>query len=185
MTVRSARERGEAQPADFRAVMSAFPSGVTIVTAQGQDGRPYGMTCSSLCSVALAPPTLLVCLREASPTLAAVLASEAFTVNLLHNRGRTAAELFASGAADRFDRIPWHRDSIACGPHLTEHAHAIADCSISSTTPVGDHVVVFGRVIRISRRTEQPIPLMYGLRRYSSWVSVTDEAVAPTTKEAL
>ena len=44
--------------------MASFPSGVTIVTAAGGDGRPYGMTCSSLCSVAMTPPTVLVCLQE-------------------------------------------------------------------------------------------------------------------------
>jgi flavin reductase (DIM6/NTAB) family NADH-FMN oxidoreductase RutF len=171
--------------ADFRALMAGFPSGVTIVTAQGGDARPYGMTCSSMCSVAVTPPTLLICLREASPTLEAVLSSAAFTVNLLHDRARLAAELFASGAPDRFDRIPWHRDGAASGPHLTEHAHTTADCAVTSTIPVGDHVVVFGTVTRISRRTRgEPVPLMYGLRRYSSWVSMTPDATtSPAFKE--
>src|SRR4051794_37918083 len=117
--------KGQPSPhaADFRALMSAFPSGVTIVTAQGSDAQPCGMTCSSMCSVAVSPPTLLICLRDTSPTLDAVLGGAAFTVNLLHDKARLAAELFASGAPDRFDRIPWHRDGAAGGPHLTEHAH--------------------------------------------------------------
>src|SRR6266540_7393763 len=68
------RRRAGVPAADFQALMASFPSGVAIVTATGSDGKPYGMTCSSLCSVALTPPTLLVCMRNGSPTLDAVLA---------------------------------------------------------------------------------------------------------------
>ncbi|MGW7793609.1 flavin reductase family protein, partial [Streptomyces tricolor] len=57
---------------DFRDLMSRFPSGVTVVTARGPGGEPVGMTCSSVASVCTDPPTLLVCLRSDSATLAAV-----------------------------------------------------------------------------------------------------------------
>lgn len=164
------RRRGQVPATDFRALMSAFPSGVAIVTAGGGDGKSYGMTCSSLCSVAIAPPTLLVCLRKGSPTLAAVLGRAAFTINLLHDQARSVAELFASGAPDRFERITWRRDDDAGGPHLIDHAHAIADCNVVSSTLVGDHVVVFGQVARVSQRpAELASPLLYGLGQYSSW----------------
>ncbi len=158
--------------ADFQALMASFPSGVTIVTAHGEDGKPYGMTCSSLCSVALTPPTLLVCMRNGSPTLEAVLVRGAFTVNFLHDRARPAADLFASGKPDRFDQIAWRRHDSAGGPHLIEYAHAIADCDVAGVAFVGDHVVVFGKVARVSRHPDDdPTPLLYGLRQYSSWAS--------------
>ncbi|MGH3862160.1 flavin reductase family protein [Actinokineospora sp.] len=35
--------------------MATFPTGVTVVTALAPDGRPWGMTCSSVCSVTLRP----------------------------------------------------------------------------------------------------------------------------------
>ncbi|GAA3269386.1 MULTISPECIES: flavin reductase family protein [Dactylosporangium] len=159
--------------ADFRAFMGTFPSGVAIVTAVDPGGRPFGLTCSSVSSVATDPPTLLVCLRSASPTLAALRARAAFSVNLLHDEGRAAAELFASGDPDRFERIPWRRNDSTGGPHLTEHAHAIADCDVAGTTRVGDHMVVFGRVMRVrwggAGPAVSPSPLLYGLRQYSSW----------------
>jgi flavin reductase (NADH) len=53
--------------------MSSFPTGVSIVTAMDRHGHPRGATCSSLASVTLSPPTLLVCLREHGGTLLAVL----------------------------------------------------------------------------------------------------------------
>ena len=35
----------------FRELMNVFPSGVTVVTTQDPDGTPYGLTCTSMCSV--------------------------------------------------------------------------------------------------------------------------------------
>ncbi|MFB6844433.1 flavin reductase family protein [Streptomyces sp. NPDC056373] len=70
-----------------RAMMSGFPTGVAVLTTTGQDGTPHGMTISSVCSVSLDPPLLLVCLRIGSPTLRAVLDTGRFAVNLLRSGG--------------------------------------------------------------------------------------------------
>ncbi|MEU4805243.1 flavin reductase family protein [Actinosynnema sp. NPDC023587] len=154
--------------ADFRALMSHFPTGVAIITTTAPDGSPRGMTVSSVCSVTLSPPTLLVCLRNGSPTLGAVLATGAFAVNFLHGNARPVAELFASGAPDRFDLIPWRQEAGAAGPHLVEDAHAVADCRVSRTEPVGDHTVVFGETFHVARESGH-LPLLYGLREYQVW----------------
>lgn len=162
------RLAGAAMPDAFRAMMRGFPTGVAVVTATDVAGQPRGMTCSSVCSVTLEPPTLLVCLRAASPTLAAILMRGVFAVNLLHEGAQATAELFASGDSDRFNRVSWHLEDNDAGPHLREDTHAVADCRIGTTLYVGDHVVVFGEVSRVIRRPECR-PLLYGLRRYSSW----------------
>ncbi|MFF5937271.1 flavin reductase family protein [Streptomyces sp. NPDC012508] len=159
-----------ATPAEFRTMMSGFPTGVCVVTSVDAAGAPWGMTCSSVCSVALAPPTLLVCLRSGSPTLAAALDRGAFTVNLLHEGAQDAAELFASGNPHRFDLLPWEQDADASGPHLVRDAHTVADCVVSLTQTIGDHVIVFGEAHRIVRHRQRP-PLLYGLRQFRAWSS--------------
>lgn len=156
---------------DFRSFMAGFPTGVAVVTTLDVDGEPRGMTCSSVCGVALTPPTLLVCLRSASPTLNAVERRRTFAVNLLHDGARLVAQLFASGRPDRFHRVRWHAEPGAGGPHLLNDAHAVADCRVSRTEAVGDHVVVFGEVDRIWQRPTAE-PLLYGLRRYAAWPAV-------------
>ncbi|MCX2926909.1 flavin reductase family protein [Streptomyces sp. NEAU-W12] len=156
---------------DFRALMSLFPTGVAVIGAMDGAGRPWGMTCSSLCAVSLSPPVLLVCLRSGSPTLAALERTGAFSVNLLHHSARDVAELFASGDPDRFRRTAWHLpDEIAAGPHLRDAAHAVGDCRVDGVRQVGDHTVVFGRVTRVSVAAgPERVPLLYGLRRYAVW----------------
>ena len=152
----------------LRDMMSRFPSGVAVVTTFDPDGAPRGMTCSSLCSATLDPPTLLVCLRADSPTTAAVTARGSFAVNLLHSGGRGAAELFASGIPHRFTRLSWLRPAVACGPHLPEHAHAVADCRVAQTIPTGSHLIVLGYATTITQYSSVS-PLLYGLRDYHPW----------------
>ncbi|WP_326595156.1 flavin reductase family protein [Streptomyces sp. NBC_01803] len=156
------------RPADFRTLMAGFPTGVTIVTTTGADGVPWGMTLTSLCSVSLEPPILLVCMRRGSPTLDAVLDSGRFAVNLLRGGAQSTAELFASGAADRFDRVAWGAGEGAAGPHLFQAAYTIADCSVTAHHTVGDHVVIMGGVTRVVRQGVQQ-PLLYGLRSFAVW----------------
>lgn len=159
---------GPENPGDFRMLMAGFPTGVSIVTTTGSDGTPWGMTLTSLCSVSMEPPVLLVCMRRGSPTLDALLDSGRFAVNLLHSRARVTAELFASGAQDRFERAEWRADASAGGPHLLRAAHTIADCSVTAHHVVGDHVVIMGGVTGVRRLGDQQ-PLLYGLRRFAIW----------------
>jgi flavin reductase (NADH) len=153
-----------ASPQDYKDLMSTFPTGVAVVTSIDNSGRPRGMTCSSLSSVTLVPPTLLACLRTGSATLHAVQDHRGFAVNLLHAQGRHAAELFSSPVGDRFSRIRW-RPSCSGLPWLVADAFALAECTVSGTVEVGDHTVVFGEVDEVTMTPGTP--LLYGIRRFS------------------
>jgi flavin reductase (NADH) len=149
----------------FRQFMSSYFTGVTVVTSIDRSGRPHGLTCNSLTSVTLCPPTLLVCLDVRSGTLAAVRGGAGFAVNLLHAGARHAAEVFASRAPDRFEQVAWRRAARSGEPCLTEDAYAVAECRVVDTLPVGDHVVVLGRVVTV--RSDPEAPLLYGMRAFS------------------
>jgi flavin reductase (DIM6/NTAB) family NADH-FMN oxidoreductase RutF len=168
MTEQTISRQATVTPDSFRTMMSGFPTGVCVVTTTDPDGTPRGMTCSSVCSVSLEPPILLVCLRAGSPTLEGITRGGAFAVNLLHEEAQAAAELFASGNPHRFQLHPWEEPPGAAGPHLVKDAHTIADCDVVLTQKVGDHVTVFGEARRISRPNPNP-PLLYGLRQFRSW----------------
>jgi flavin reductase (DIM6/NTAB) family NADH-FMN oxidoreductase RutF len=153
---------------DIRPLMAEFPTGVAVVTAFAVDALPRGMTCTSMCSVTLTPPTVALCLRTGSPTLDAVRCAKQFALNFLHGDARPTAELFGSGTPDRFSLVPWDAPAGGRGPHLTEAAHMIADCLLADVTDVGDHAVVLGTVTRF-RRVRSGVPLLYGQRRYAVW----------------
>lgn len=154
---------------EFRDLMAGVPACVTVVTTTGNDEQPYGMTCSSLCSLTTQPPTMLLCLRSAGPTCRSVLASGALSINFLHAGARSTAELFASGNPARFTRITWTPpEGHAGGPHLLHAAHAVADCTVTRACETGDHTAVFAQITAL-RRYRAGLPLMYGMRFYGTW----------------
>ncbi|ELS50237.1 flavin reductase family protein [Streptomyces viridochromogenes] len=161
-------DRRETIDGEFRDMMAAFPTGVSVVTAQCGGDAPWGMTCSSLCSLSVDPPALLICLRAQSPTLEAVLAGGAFAVNLLHGDAESVAALFASGATDRFERVAWKPSARTGSPALVEAAHAVADCTVVRSHPAGDHVIVVGAV-RAVEHYDRGSALLYGFRQYGQW----------------
>ena len=145
-----------------------------MVTTVDGEGVPRGMTCTSVCSVGLEPPSLLVCLDNRSGTLRAVSDCGAFAVNLLHTRGRSAAELFTVACPDRFEQVAWEPTKRHGVPRLTEAAHAVAECRVLHMLPAGDHTVVVGAVEDVVTYDEVP-PLLYGERRYAGWPAPHEE----------
>ncbi|NUP48189.1 MAG: flavin reductase family protein [Catenulispora sp.] len=148
-------------------MMSNFPTGVAVVTCADGEGRPYGLTCSSLASVTLEPPTLLVCLAVGSRTLATVARRGAFAVNLLHERAAATAKLFATPGTDRFAAVGWRPTAHGGLPWLVQDTLAVAECELGDITVVGSHAVVFGAVEAIT--LFEDMPLLYGRRRFTSW----------------
>lgn len=153
----------------YRDLMSAFPTGVAVVTAIDGAGQPHGLTCTSLTSVAVHPPTLLVSLDLRCGTLWALRERGAFAVNLLPARARATAELFAAAVPDRFGRVCWRPSGTVGAPWLVEDAFAMAECRVAGVLPAGDHLVVLGEVVSAQR--DEEVPLLYGLRRFAAWPS--------------
>lgn len=165
---RAAGQEDRRPAADYRTFMSSFPSGVGVVTAMDSQARPLGFTCSSMCSVALDPPTLLICAKSNSRTLLAVRGSGSFAVNLLHDRGHQAALAFASGpAANRFDQARWELSPVLGLPHLVDDAHSVAECVCVGYTEAADVTVVIGEIRSVT--CGQDAPLLYGFRRFAAW----------------
>ena len=167
-------ERHRVTAEQYRNLMSAFPTGVSVLTSIDDTGQPRGMTCSSLASVTLEPPTLLVCVRLGSGTLEAMRSRASFAVNLLHARGRRAAEVFASAVPDRFSDIRW--STTPCGlPWLEDDSFAVAECRVVGSVDVGTHAIVLGAVEDVVHAAD--VPLLYGLRRFASWVPEADPSI--------
>jgi len=167
---------GETEPTDvgppldratFFALMSAFPSGVTIVTTLDQDGRPRGLTCTATCSLSAEPPLLLVCLDNRSGTLAAVRSSRRFVVNyLLAGRGELSNR-FATPGLDRWKDVAW-RTTPHGVPVLHADSLAFVACRLHSELTAGDHTVVVGRVEGGHAPAPGSQPLIYFRRAYAT-----------------
>ena len=137
--------------------MGRFATGVTVLTVNGPDGRPLGMTASSLASVSLVPPLVSVCVDHKAELHDAMLAAPVFVVNVLESGQEVLSRRFADQHEDRFDGVGYHRSPE--GLVLLDGALAHLECRRFACHPAGDHTLVIGRVI--GGTTGEGRPLLY------------------------
>ena len=126
--------------------MARLPAGVVVVSARlGDEFR--GLTASSLVSISLEPPLVLVGLERESATRAAVLETEAFNVSLLVRSQEFIADQFAgrAPAIDPHWRTVPHRLG-GNGIPLVEGCAAWLECRLVQAHPAGDHEICVGEV---------------------------------------
>jgi flavin reductase (DIM6/NTAB) family NADH-FMN oxidoreductase RutF len=149
--------------ATFRRTLARFPSGVTVVTVCGTDGRDYGMTVSAFASLSLHPPLVLVCIGDDATIAGAVAGAEHFAVNVLSENQEALARLFADTDADRFGGTAVSHG--LGGVALLDGAVAHLQCAIVARHRGGDHTIVVGEV-RAATAVEDGRPLIYQLGEY-------------------
>ncbi len=156
----------------YRALAGSFPTGVTIVTAMGQDGQPRGLTTQSFAGLSVDPPLMLVCVDKSSRTLRALEHSRAFVVNFLKAGSEALSTRFASKEEDKFSDVRWQPSRVARGaPLLLEASVACAECLVTETVDAGDHWIYIGRVE--GGRVLGGAPLVYYRRTYAAWLAET------------
>jgi flavin reductase (DIM6/NTAB) family NADH-FMN oxidoreductase RutF len=151
-------------PQDFKDVMAAFPSGVTIVTTRDEVGAPQGATVSAFMSLSLDPPLVAVGLAKQANCLSLINYQGYFAVNFLAVGRDALSARFATPAVDRFEATQWVE--VATGsPVLEAEVVGFVDCVVHEIVEAGDHSLVIGRVVAASAHGERE-PLLYFRRRY-------------------
>lgn len=154
-----------ADPAEFRALMSRFATGVTVVTTLDQNKKPVGMTASAVASVSLDPPTLLLCINRQAELRAELELGSTFALNILAASQEVIATRFAAHEyQDRFSGVAY-----SAGPGgvpLLSDTVAHIHCQVSESREVGDHTVFFGRVT--GGEAFDRIPLIHFSGKYAS-----------------
>jgi flavin reductase (DIM6/NTAB) family NADH-FMN oxidoreductase RutF len=154
---------------DMRTVMGHFATGVCVVSTSSQGGAPVATTVNAVTSVSLDPPLLLVCLARDSDTLAAVTAQSRFAVNILAESQREHSIRFAAkGEQARAHEIKFsqHEHDLPC----LEGALATIACRVSAMHPGGDHVIVIGQALSMTRAERDIAPLLFFRGAYSQLV---------------
>ena len=152
---------------DFFAIMSAFPTGVAIVTTLDDRGEPKGLTTNAICSVSAEPPLLLVCVDRTSRTLAALQHARRFVVNFMSDGRADLCALFASKSDEKFANVQWE-PGLGGVPLLSADALAFAECLTQEEVEAGDHLLLIG-VVEAGRPPDpQRTPILYYRRAYGS-----------------
>ncbi|MBI2769011.1 MAG: flavin reductase family protein [Burkholderiales bacterium] len=152
-------------PAQFRAALGMFATGVTIVTARTADGAMVGLTANSFNSVSLQPPLVLWSLARAAGSLQAFSAGSHYAVNILAADQKALAERFALKGGERWAGVAF-TEGLGGAPLLTGAA-ATFECFNRSRYEEGDHVIFVGEVERCSARRGASPLLFHGGRFYT------------------
>ena len=149
--------------AAFRRTMSQLVTGVTVVTARATGGRAVGMTASSVTSLSLDPPMLLVCVGRDSEIHDVLLEAERFGVNVLAAEQVELARRFA----DRERQLLAESEVVSSpgGAPLVPRSLARIECRRRGHLDGGDHTIVTG-TLEWSEVTEGR-PLCYFGGRYA------------------
>jgi 3-hydroxy-9,10-secoandrosta-1,3,5(10)-triene-9,17-dione monooxygenase reductase component len=103
---------------------------------------------------------VLVCLREESETLAALLARGSFAINVLSHHQLELARRFARRGDDVWSEDILHsRDE--GGEPVLEDAIASLTCTVHDVADGGDHRIVIGRVGEVARHHDPHAPLIF------------------------
>jgi flavin reductase (DIM6/NTAB) family NADH-FMN oxidoreductase RutF len=144
---------------EFRDVMARLPAGVVVVSSR-VDGEYRGMTASSLVSISLEPPLILVGLERESATRGAVLLTRAFNVSLLTRSQEFIADRFA-GRAPAIDAA-WRTIPHRLGRNgipLIEGCAAWLECRLVQVHEAGDHDICVGEVEAAATASGDPLVL--------------------------
>ena len=132
------------ESADFRRVLGAFPTGVTVVTALSPDG-PVGVAIGSFASVSLDPPLVGFFLGTGSSSWPGLEAAGHFCVNVLAADQVELCGAMASRNPEKFDGVDT-TPAPSTGAPILPDVLAYIDCRIDRVLDGGDHHIILGRV---------------------------------------
>ena len=133
----------------FREAMRRLAASVTIITSRDADGVPHGMVASSVISVSMDPPSMLIAVNRSAGLYPILQRSRRFCINLLSDDQSDLLKPFSTSALreQRFQsdhwRDAWTPDSERL-PWLYD-ASASVECEVDLVTDYGTHSLFIGR----------------------------------------
>jgi len=129
----------------FREALSAFATGVTVVTTKNSEGESVGMTASSFNSVSMSPPLILWSVSKNAKSAHAFKDAPYFSVNVLSSSQIEISNRFATSGANKFENTP-HIINENNVPLISDCTSRF-DCKKYAVHDGGDHWIVLGEVL--------------------------------------
>jgi flavin reductase (DIM6/NTAB) family NADH-FMN oxidoreductase RutF len=162
---------------DFRLAMRRLASGVSIVTAVAADGAQCGLTATSVFSLSLHPPALVVGVNKESRLGQAAHDLSCFGVSILGTGHRHIAEAFSGKVSGlkgttRFVYGKWRYSSE--GVPMLDDAPASFICKIDDVFEWSTHLLLIGSVTDVYLADSDTALLVYFSQRFTALSSGTD-----------
>lgn len=143
----------------MRRVLAQFCSGITVITAAADDGRPIGFTCQSFSSLSLEPALVSFSPARTSTTWPLIRAVGTFAINVLGADHDTVSHQFARSGTDKFSGIAWTPGPF--GSPILNGVTAWAECRLWAEYDGGDHTIVAAEVLDLHADADRDALLYY------------------------
>ncbi len=155
-------------PKRLRNVAGAFPTGVTIVTTQKEDGSIHGMTASSFLSVSLNPALVSFCIKKDATMYPLLKVGKVVGISILASDQSQISNKFA-GFSEEEVEVSMQR--MEAGATVISGALANYSTQIDQIIHAGDHYLILCKIQDLKRKNEG-FPLVYwsGYRTVSETV---------------
>ncbi|MGQ3671877.1 flavin reductase family protein [Xanthobacter sp. TB0136] len=151
--------------------MRKLAGAVSILTV-GTGEHRTGLTATSLSSLSVEPPTLIIAVNRTASALEALATHRHFAINVLRAHHQPLADQFAGKDGlkghHRYQGAEWTR--LETGAPVLADALASFDCELEEAITRHSHVIVLGRVVA-TRVTESAEPLLYWAGAYRNLVA--------------
>ena len=144
----------------FRNALGNFATGVTVVTAKGEDGTLAGVTANSFNSVSMDPALILWSLDRGSPSLRTLENASHFCVHILAEGQNDLCMKFAKSGDDKFNGVEFSEG--LGGAPIFDGCLAQFECRNVVHHDGGDHVIIVGEVERFKTADGDPLIFFRG-----------------------
>lgn len=145
--------------------MRRLAATVNVITIRAGT-QPMGMVATSVSSLAMDPPSILVCVNQTASIHNFLVKGSAFCVNILHQDQLDVAMVFSDSKLKyaRFATGQWAQDADA-PPYLSD-AQGVLVCQLGQINTFGTHSICVGTVCDVRLRSDIN-PLVYVDGRYA------------------
>ncbi len=132
----------------FRDALGQFPTGVTVITANPDGCKPFGVTANSFSSVSLDPPLILWSLQKNSDTFSTFEKTTHFAVNVLTDKQEAISNQYAK--KNNHDLNDEHFQLGETGTPLLYDALVSFECEVDMCHDAGDHIIIVAKVLAMT-----------------------------------
>ena len=129
---------------NFRLAMRRYIYSVSIMSNKDNADNPNAITVSSVTSISMDPPSLLICINKSSRIHDTIVLGSKFCINLLNSNQQNLSNICSDEEMydQRFKDKNWNLDDI---PFL-QNAQANIFCKVDKLTSYHTHTIVVGLV---------------------------------------
>ena len=129
---------------NFRLAMRRYIYSVSIMSNRDSNDNPNAITVSSVTSISMEPPSILICINKSSKIHDSIVLGSKFCINLLTKGQHELSNICSDDQKhdQRFADENWNLDNL---PFL-ENAQANIFCKVDKLSSYHTHTIVIGLV---------------------------------------